>query len=332
MVWIMGLVSLVALVVGTIAWLQEQRCGLAFESISNEVPWGLYIVIYFFLAGTGGGMLALASVPGAIAPEASRVIALLAFAFLVGSGFSILVDLGRPARAWRLVAAGRLTSPMFWDFIGLAQGVAVSFLLALWRPVEGSEAGYLRAAAGLISTLFLFGAEGWTLLIYPGKRNWMHPYVPLVLFAEGVISGGAVTFLLLKDYWPWLPILVAGLSVVLPLLERAEEWFLVGGLRPHFKLVHSNQLRLWMGLGALVLLLLGTESSFLRVAGGILLLIQAWIGKWAMVLIPQLQMPYEQERMLKKKPVYRPAVWEYLVVAGIFGLTGLLSGVFLYFI
>ncbi len=147
--------------------------------------WGIYIVLYFWLAGFGGGafLLALSQRDRWL----QRVGAWLAFLGVVVGALLLVIDLGQPLRFWHLLASFRPVSVMWLGSAFLfLDGIALFLLLFLrqWPP--------LLVWAAAILTLLVVGYTG-VLLTATARPFWAaSPLIPWIFLASAGTTGAAV--------------------------------------------------------------------------------------------------------------------------------------------
>jgi len=147
--------------------------------------WGIYIVLYFWLAGVGGGafLLALASEDERL----KRIGAWLAFFGVVVGALLLIVDLGHPERFWHLLVSYRPVSVMWLGSLFLfLDGIAL-FLLLILRTWPR-----LLVWAAAILTLLVIAYTG-VLLMATTRPFWAaSPLVPWIFLASAFATGAAI--------------------------------------------------------------------------------------------------------------------------------------------
>jgi protein NrfD len=96
--------------------------------------WGWYVILYFFVGGMAGGLLAIAAglelVGDARDQEAVRLAHRLAFPLIIVCALLLIVDLGRPDRFWHMVVMShRVPYPIFkpWSPISLGTWILSTY-------------------------------------------------------------------------------------------------------------------------------------------------------------------------------------------------------------
>ena len=151
--------------------------------------WGIYIVLYFWLAAMGGGAFLIAL--GLRDERARRSGAFLAFIGIVIGALLLVVDLGQPARFWHLLVGFHPVSVMWLGSAVLAlSGLGLFFMLVLreWP-------GWLV----WVTTVLVLLVVGYTgvLLMATARPFWSgSPLMPWIFLASAYTTGAALLVLL----------------------------------------------------------------------------------------------------------------------------------------
>lgn len=200
------LVGAVLAAIGVACWAVQARRGMGVTSLANLRPWGSYIAGFIFFMGLSAGALVLAALPlllhlPAVRPY-SALAAFVALAALVVGGLFIFVDLGKPARVWRMVRRPNLRSPMVWDLIltVVYLVVALALLIALLADAPSAVLTPLAVLALLAGV-----ADGITAFVFSTQASrtyWFSAVLPVTFFVAALASAGAVMALLLVALEP----------------------------------------------------------------------------------------------------------------------------------
>ena len=141
-VWLSFLCALT--VAGFIAWLQQWAYGLAITGMGRTVSWGLYIANFTFFVGVAASAVTVV-LPYYLhnVKEFRRIVILgefLAVSSVVMSLLFIIVDLGRPDRAFNMILHPTPTSLLFWDMIVL-NGYLFLNLAIGWSTLDAEAKG-----------------------------------------------------------------------------------------------------------------------------------------------------------------------------------------------
>ncbi len=136
--WLAFLLAWVAL--GFAAYLHQLDVGLSATSMSDHVPWGAYIANFTYLVGMAAAAVMLV-IPAYIYDDHAlhEVVVLgelLAVAVLTMCLMFVMVDIGRPDRAWHLLPViGRFNWPismLAWDVIVLNGYLVLNFYITTY--------------------------------------------------------------------------------------------------------------------------------------------------------------------------------------------------------
>lgn len=203
---------LVVMAVGGAAWAYQLQHGLDVTSLSDHVPWGVYIANFTYLIGLAAAAVMLVIPAYVYHDEAMHDVVLLAeilaVAVLVMCLLFVTVDVGRPDRLWHMVpGVGRFNFPvsmLAWDVVVVAGYLAinlyvVTYLLytkfagraprrALYWPVVALGMGW---AIGIHTvTAFLYCSVG-------GRPAWHSAVMAPRFLASAFASGPALMIVVL---------------------------------------------------------------------------------------------------------------------------------------
>jgi Ni/Fe-hydrogenase subunit HybB-like protein len=140
--WVAFLLVLVC--VGFVAYLRQWGYGLGVTGMSRDVSWGLYIANFTFFVGVAASavMVVLPYYLHNVKVFAKTVILgeFLAVAAIVVSVLFVIVDLGRPDRAFNILLYPSPTSMLFWDVLALS-GYFILNLLIGWSSLDAEGKG-----------------------------------------------------------------------------------------------------------------------------------------------------------------------------------------------
>ena len=109
--------------------------------------WGWYVVLYFFLGGLAGGLLAIAAGLEAAGDdqdrEAVRLAHRVAFPLVLLCGGLLTLDLGQPLRFWHmLIKSNRFPEPLLkpWSPISVGSWIVLAFSLIAFIEFLGTLA------------------------------------------------------------------------------------------------------------------------------------------------------------------------------------------------
>lgn len=193
-------VLLVLAIAGIAAWIYQLIDGMQVTGLGQQVVWGLYIAAFFTAAGAGAGLLALIGLNEfrPMIPSNRRTNMLwLALTTFVVAAILILMDIGNPLRAWRILTAFKFSAMMTWDFWALIlAGLVTLAYLVFSTPVKPSSKP--QRGLGVIAILValaLVVIEGLMLTELAARPLWGG--ITLASFLIGaLIAGLALLFLI----------------------------------------------------------------------------------------------------------------------------------------
>ena len=169
---------------------------------NNLIPWGMPIVLAIYLIGLSAGSLILSSLTYVFGREEYKPIArmavFLAIVLIFGAVGSILIDLGRPEKFWRLFGFF-LTNNMKSMFAmnGVLYGGYFAITMVYLGFIMANNLKFTRIM-GMI-------AVGWAILVHMGtgaifgfvaaRETWTSPIKPLEFLAAALTSGLALLIL-----------------------------------------------------------------------------------------------------------------------------------------
>ena len=171
--------------------------------------WGLLIVLYLFLGGLSGGLLALSALATLVGRErfrsTARVGAWIApWPVLAGTALLVL-DLGQPFYFWKLLIAIEPRSPMWvgtWlltIFSMVSVPYACLFLpVWLWRPPDVSRWRRRLAVAGLPLGIGVGIYTGVLLGVLVARPLWHTPLLAQLFLVSALSSAAALLLVLLR--------------------------------------------------------------------------------------------------------------------------------------
>jgi molybdopterin-containing oxidoreductase family membrane subunit len=330
--WVVSGILVLAGIAGVVVqWTQ----GMEVTGLNAQIVWGLYIAGFFTAMASGAGLLTLVSVGEymAIVPRGERVKLLaLSIASFFAAAVLILVDIGAPLQAWRLITTFRFDTMETLDFwlLVVAGVVALVYLLIARNETGTSTATKTLGIVGIIAAIALVVVESLMLGQQAAHPLWggltmftflLSAMIAGLGFALIVLTGkGEVT----KSLTNWLTIgLVASVVVVFsevvtglvsgnPRLNEEIGSLLGGGASPYF------WIHVVVGLVLPLILLLSASTRTKVVLIGVLILLGVLAEKmWILVAgqeKPWLAIPVES---------YFPTWVEFLVLIGVIGLGAL---------
>lgn len=169
---------------------------------TNIAPWGIEIIIYFFLIGTASMTFAVAAGPATFgrvaAPFKSFEVtgSIAALVILAGVVPLLIYDLSQPWRFLNPILHFRWTSPLSWGSVFLPL-FGLSILTFLYGHYS-EKAGILRLSAivGSLLALSMPLYTGLDLMVNQARELWANPTIPVLFVTLSITSGAALVALL----------------------------------------------------------------------------------------------------------------------------------------
>jgi molybdopterin-containing oxidoreductase family membrane subunit len=202
--WLSFLCAVIA--AGFIAWLYQWNKGLSITGMGRTVSWGLYIANFTFFVGVA------ASAVTVVLPyylhnikEFKRIVILgefLAVSSVIMSLLFIIVDLGRPDRAFNIILHPTPNSLLFWDMIVL-NGYLFLNLVIGWSTLDAEAKGerplpWVRILI-ILSIPWAVSIHTVTAFIYQGlvaRPLWNSPLWAPRFLASAFASGPSLLILM----------------------------------------------------------------------------------------------------------------------------------------
>lgn len=171
-----------------------------FETVPAHVaPWGIEVIIYFFLIGTAAMVFVTAAASTVFGPvaipisrkfrETGSIIALVLLAVCVAL---LIADLGEPSRFLNPILYFHWTSPISWGALFLPL-----FGLAILGFLYGLKTGHTAirrwsAIFGCLLALSMPLYTGLDLMVHQARELWANPTIPVLFVILSITSGAAL--------------------------------------------------------------------------------------------------------------------------------------------
>lgn len=169
--------------------------------MSNQVPWGMPIVLTIYLIGLSAGSLVLSSLSAVFGQTQykpfSRISAYLAALLLVGALMSLGLDLGRPERICLAFLYLNPTSVFSWNGFLYSLYILIC-IVYLWAMFAQKDK--LVKIIGTIAVIWAIGVHSGTGSIFgfiDGRELYHSPLTPPSFVAAALSSGTAFIIILL---------------------------------------------------------------------------------------------------------------------------------------
>ncbi len=195
-VWTIWITVLAAgLLVGFGSFIYQWSQGLGVTGLSNTITWGLYIVAFMFLVGiSAGGLIVVAGaelVGTHRFEHLNRLAVVCSVAAVATAAGTILPDLGRPQRAWKMLVQPHLTSPLVWDMAVLGVYLAIG-LIDLWiltRTPVPAKALRVMAIVSLPVAILVHSVTAWIFGLLVARPFWNTPLLAPLFISSALVSG-----------------------------------------------------------------------------------------------------------------------------------------------
>jgi molybdopterin-containing oxidoreductase family membrane subunit len=330
--WVVSGILVLAGIAGVVVqWTQ----GMEVTGLNAQIVWGLYIAGFFTAMAGGAGLLTLVGVGEftGIVPRGERVKMLtLSIASFFAAAVLILVDIGVPLQAWRLITTFRFDTMETLDFwLLIVSGiVALVYLLIARKGAEATTGTKTLGIVGIIAAIALVVVESLMLGQQAAHPMWGGLTMFTFLLSAFIAGLGLALIILpgkteaLKRLTGWLTIgLVASLVVVFsevvtglisgnPRLNEEIGSLLSGGAAPFF------WFHVAVGLLLPLILLLNASTRTRAVLIGVLALLGV-LGDKMWILVAGQEKPW----LAVPTEAYFPTWVEFLVLIGVIGLGAL---------
>lgn len=192
-IWI-GLLA-AGLLVGFGSFVYQWSQGLGVTGLSNTITWGLYIVAFMFLVGiSAGGLIVVAGAELAGSQRfehINRLAVVCSVAAVATAAGTILPDLGRPQRAWKMLVQPHLTSPLVWDMavLGVYLAIGIIDLWILTRTPVPPKALRVMAIVSLPVAILVHSVTAWIFGLLVARPFWNTPLLAPLFISSALVSG-----------------------------------------------------------------------------------------------------------------------------------------------
>ncbi len=208
--WLLALLSVCA--VGGLAYLQQLRTGLVVTGMSDQVSWGVYIANFTFLVGVAAAAVMVVIPAYIFDHKGAKTVVLLAEGVAVAACIMcmafVMVDLGRPDRAWHLIPfIGRFNFPisiLAWDVVVLNGYLALNLFIPmyfLYKKWAGEKPNWKKYFPWVVLSIF------WAISIHtvtaflfswnPARPFWHTALMAPRFIASAFAAGPAFIILVL---------------------------------------------------------------------------------------------------------------------------------------
>jgi Ni/Fe-hydrogenase subunit HybB-like protein len=211
--WLWMAFLLVMIAWGGLAYVDQLRDGMIVTNMRDQVSWAFYIGNFTFLVGVAAAAVVLV-IPAYIyhwgpIKEVAILGEILAISAIVMCLLFVVVDIGRPDRAWHLIPfIGHMNFPssvLAWDVLVLNLYLVLNVLIVthlLYRGMQGRPYNHsLVVPLVLFSIPAAVGIHTVTAFIYaglPGRPYWNASILAPRFLCSAFCSGPAVMVVLFQ--------------------------------------------------------------------------------------------------------------------------------------
>ncbi len=158
-------VILLLIVIGSVSvWTHQLRYGLSVTGLNRPVFWGFYIINFVFFIGISHAGTLISAILRLCRAEWRRSITRAAevitvMVLFIGAA-SVIVDLGRPDRAYFVIKYAHFRSPLLWDVVSISTYLTASTIY-LFLPLIPDIAILRDRVSGWRKGLYRPLALGW---------------------------------------------------------------------------------------------------------------------------------------------------------------------------
>lgn len=365
--WVVGFILMI---VGASGMVQRLTEGLAPTNLTSFVPWGLWVGFYDYLVWMEvGSLLVFTGLVYLVGykplTKIKPLVLFTGFTVLVMALLIVVLDLGHPERFWHVLIYPDFGSMITW-MVWLHSFYLLILVaeLALVLRGGGRAEGWLRLLAyiSLPAGLALIIVSGSIFGVIAARPLWNTASLPLMFLISALATGSSLLLLLATVFWPdkksaeYLDVIkrLARLTAVLlvtgvfaagviaftmlytssgsPARIEALNLILTGPYWWSFWIVH-----ILLGVLIPLAILLTSAHRPLLVGLAAAMSVVTFVAVTLNIVIPVLVTP-ELEGLAaafvdpKLNPNYAPNLMEWMVIAFVFGLGGVIYGLGLRFL
>jgi protein NrfD len=232
---IIFVIAALGFVVGLYGLYDRLTAGHINANYGSYVPWGLWVAGYIYFMGLSAGSFLMSTLYYVFGvkqlEKAARLAVFTSLVTLVAAMFLVLMDLGHPARVWKMMFQTNFGSVMGWMF-WFYSAYFVLLLVVLWfslRPDLVAASGKSKLARfltfgrtdvsekalasdkrvlrilvslGLPLAIAFSGGAGALFGVIGARPFWNSGITPIIFLAGGLLSGGALLTFLTAVFQP----------------------------------------------------------------------------------------------------------------------------------
>lgn len=161
--------------------------------VQHQIPFGMMIVFYVFIAGMAAGLFILSTLGPVFGMKKMQPLAkpasIMALAAVIPGVIALIVDLSQPLRFYTLLFRFNPSSAMSWGtyILMIFSLITVGYIYFLWKGDMKKAKGV--GIAGLVMAVLLGLYTGFLIALAPAHPLWNSALVPILFLVSGLVSG-----------------------------------------------------------------------------------------------------------------------------------------------
>ena len=161
--------------------------------VQHQIPFGMMIVFYVFIAGMAAGLFILSTLGPVFGMKKMQPLAkpasVMALAAVIPGVIALIVDLAQPSRFYTLMFRFNPSSAMSWGtyILMIFSLITVGYIYFLWKGDMTKAKGV--GIAGLVMAVLLGLYTGFLIALAPAHPLWNSALVPILFLVSGLVSG-----------------------------------------------------------------------------------------------------------------------------------------------
>ena len=161
--------------------------------VQHQIPFGMMIVFYIFIAGMAAGLFIFSSLGPVFGMKKMQPLAkpasVMALAAVIPGVIALIVDLGHPLRFYILMYRFNPSSAMSWGtyILTIFSLITMGYIYFLWKGDTRKVKGV--GIAGLVAAVSLGLYTGFLIALAPAHPLWNSALVPILFLVSGLVSG-----------------------------------------------------------------------------------------------------------------------------------------------
>ena len=169
--------------------------GHTVTSLSDGMPWGIYVEAFFFFSAIGAGALIVSAVLNIYDPKKYYNVCRFCCAFsagsLVSAGILLGADLGRPLKLFRMVVGFNRNSPLTWDFCLLSLCLVLN-LIFLSLAIDKYYVLMAWSVVSLVVSMAFIMLHALFFVAKSGSGFQSQPFLALNILLQSLLGGVSV--------------------------------------------------------------------------------------------------------------------------------------------